>query len=164
MEATTGCNELKMRNWIPFSHSLTETIWLHRKLFSLIDFVYIQNGRKWPTIVLKTWWIFQKQKSGNKQTIDWDSRVNGTVCVEMIVPLALTLHIQPERYCLHCHLNEWSVHLWFRRLVFRWECEVFAVTLDLMLKNYATSCTAEQESPILNQNVQSLCTVSKSQH
>lgn len=82
------------------------------------------------------------------------------VCGEMIAPLALTLHTQPVRYCLHCHLNEYSVYLWFHHLVFRLECEAFAAMPDLMSKNYATFYIAVQESQILNRNVQSLFTVS----
>lgn len=100
------------------------------------------------------------KKIKQKQTIDWDSTVNDMVYADMIAPLALTLHIQLGRYCLHCHLSAYLMHVLFHHLVFHLEFGVFAVMLDLNLKNCAAFCTAELEFPILNRNVQSLFTKS----
>lgn len=47
----------------------------------------------------------KKTKEETKQTIGLDSTVNGMVCVEKTVPLALTPHIQLEHYYLYWPLS-----------------------------------------------------------
>lgn len=150
-------NELKQGIRIQFTHSFSETIRIHLELDFQPWIVYGINMYDNGCFKCIFFWIFWQK---GKRTIDWDSTANGMVYGEMIAPLALTLHTQPVRYCLHCHLNEYSVYLWFHHLVFRLECEAFAAMPDLMSKNYATFYIAVLESRILNRNVQSLFTVS----
>lgn len=80
------------------------------------------------------------------------------VCVEMIEPLALKLHIPPEYYCwaLDCHSNAYSVDLHrCRRLECPLAVDSFAAMMDLNWKSYATFCIAVLEFLISNRNDQS---------